>query len=88
MSLKNLVFSIACSNIRLLITLMHFCVYLDLTLLCNLAYEIKSSIIFFRIFSNAIVYLLMLSCSIVTSNNNSSNSLFNILSNFSIFITF
>ncbi len=54
----------------------------------NLAYEIKFLIIFFRIFNNAIVYSLMLSCFIVASNNNSNNNLFNILLNFSIFIIF
>ncbi len=67
---------------------MYFCVYLSLIFLCDLAYEIKFSIIFFKIFNNAIMYLLMLSCSIVAFNNNSSNNLFNILLNFFIFITF
>ncbi len=67
---------------------MHSCVYLNLTLLYNLAYKIKSSIIFFKTLSNEIVYLLMFSYFIVTSNNNSNNNLFNILLNFFIFITF
>ncbi len=67
---------------------MHFCVHLNLTLLCNLAYEIKSSIIFFKILNSAIVYSLILSCFIVASNNNLNNNLFNILLNFFVFITF
>jgi len=67
---------------------MHSCVYLNLTLLYDLVYEVKSLIIFFIILSNAIIYSLILSRFIVESNNNSNNSLFNILLNFSIFITF
>ncbi len=67
---------------------MHSCVYLNLTLLCDLVYEIKFSIIFFKIFSNAIVYSLMFSRSIIAFSNDSSNNFFNILLNFSIFITF
>ncbi len=67
---------------------MHFCVYLNLILSCDLVYEIKSSIIFFKILNNTIVYSLMLFCFIVASNNNSSNNLFNILLNFFVFITF
>jgi len=102
-SFKNLVFSIVYSNIYLLVTkdaililqfliflimLMYSCVYLNLTFLYNLAYKVKSSIIFFRILNSAIVYLLIFSCSIVAFNNNSNNSLFNILLNFFVFITF
>ncbi len=67
---------------------MYFCVYLDLIVLCNLVYKIEFLIIFFKILNNAIVYLLMLFYSIVMFSNNSSNSLFNILLNFFIFITF
>ncbi len=68
--------------------LMHSCVYLDLTLLCDLAYKIKSLIFFFKIFNSAIVYSLILSRSIVAFSNNSNNNLFNILLNFFVFITF
>ena len=67
---------------------MYFCVYLNLILLCDLAHEIKFSIIFFKILNSVIVYSLMLSRSIVAFNNNLSNSLFNILLNFFVFITF
>ncbi len=64
-----------------LIMLIYSCVYLNLTFLCNFAYKVKSSIVFFKIFNNSIVYLLMLFCSIVASNNNLSN-------NFFVFIAF
>jgi len=67
---------------------MHFCVYLNLILLYDLAHEIKFSKIFFRISNNAIVYSLIFFRSIVASSNNSNNSLFNILLNFFVFITF
>jgi len=67
---------------------MHFCVHLNLTLLYNLTYEIKSSIIFSRILNSAIVYSLMLFCSIIAFNNDLNNSFFNILLNFFIFMTF
>jgi len=77
-----------CNLLIFLITLIHFCVYLNLTFSCDLVYKIKSLIIFFRISNNAIIYLLMLSYSIVAFNNNLSNNLFNILLNFFKFITF
>ncbi len=67
---------------------MHSCVYLDLTLLCNLAYEIKLSIIFFKLLNSVIMYSLILFYSIVASSNDSNNDLFNILLNFFVFIIF
>jgi len=42
-----------------LIIFVHFVIYSNLTLLYNLAYEIKFLIIFFKALSNFIVYLLM-----------------------------
>ncbi len=67
---------------------MHFVIYLNLILLCNLAYEIKSLIVFFEASNNVVVYLLMLSLFIKLFNINLSNKFLNILSNFSKFITF
>ncbi len=67
---------------------MHFVIYLHLILLCNLAYTIKSLIVFFKASNNFIVYLLMLSLFIKLFNINLSNKSLNILSNFSKFITF
>jgi len=52
-----------------LIIFVHFVIYSNLTLLYNLAYKIKFSIIIFKVLSNFVVYLLMsfflLSCSIL-----------------------
>ncbi len=44
-----------------LIIFVHFVIYLSFILLYNLTYKIKSSIVFFKISSNFVVYLLMLS---------------------------
>ncbi len=61
---------------------MHFVIYLSLILLYNLAYKIKSSIVFFKISSNFVVYLLILSLFIKLFNIDLSNKSLNILSNF------
>jgi len=60
----------------------HFVIYLSLILLYNLAYKIKSSIVFFKILSNFVVYLLILSLFIKLFNIDLSNKSLNILSNF------
>ena len=67
---------------------MHFAIYSSLILLYNFAYEIKSLIIFLKVLSNFVVYLLMLSLFIKLFNINSNNKSLNILSNFSKFIAF
>ncbi len=61
---------------------MHFSIYLDLTLLYNLIYKIKFLIVFFKVLSNFVVYLLMQSFFIKLFNINLSNKSLNILSNF------
>ncbi len=55
---------------------MHFVVYLNLTLLCNLVYEIKFLIIFFKVSSNFVVYLLISSLFIKLFNIDSNNKFF------------
>jgi len=60
----------------------HFSIYLDLTLLYNLIYKIKFLIVFFKVLSNFVVYLLMQSFFIKLFNINLSNKSLNILSNF------
>jgi len=70
-----------------LISLVHFVIYLNLIFLYNLAYKIKSLIVFFRVSSNFVVYLLMQSIFIRLFNFDSSNKFFNMLLNFSKFIT-
>jgi len=49
-----------CNLLIFLIIFVHFVVYSNLTFSCNLVYEIKSSIVFFRALSSFVVYLLML----------------------------
>ena len=71
-----------------LIIFVHFVVYLNLILLYNLVYEIKSSIVFFKASSNFVVYLLMSSLFIRLFNIDLSNKFLNMLSNFSKFIAF
>jgi len=71
-----------------LIIFVHFVIYSNLTLLYNLAYEIKFLIIFFKALSNFIVYLLMSSLFIRLFNIDSNNKSLNMLLNFSKFITF
>ena len=71
-----------------LIIFVHFVVYLNLTLLYNLAYKIKSSIVFFKASNNFVVYLLMLFLFIRLFNINSNNRFLNMLSNFFKFIAF
>jgi len=71
-----------------LITFVHFVVYLNLILLYNLIYKVKSSIVFFKALSNFIVYLLMSSLFIRLFNINLNNKSLNISSNFSKFIAF
>jgi len=66
----------------------HFVVYLDLTLLYSFVYKIKSSIVFFKVSNNFVVYLLMLFLSIKLFNIDLSNKSLNMLLNFSKFITF
>ncbi len=67
---------------------MHFAIYLNLIFSCNLAYKIKFLIIFFRVSSNFVVYLLMSSLFIKSFNINSSNKFLNMSSNFFKFIAF
>ncbi len=71
-----------------LIIFVHFIVYLSLTFSCNLPHEIKFLIVFFKILSNSVVYLLMWSLFIKLFNIDLSNKFLNILSNFSKFIAF
>ena len=71
-----------------LIIFVHYIVYLDLTFLYNLAYKIKSSIVFSKVSSNFVIYLLMLCLLIKSSNIDSSNKFLNILLNFFKFIAF
>jgi len=71
-----------------LIIFVHFVIYLNLIFLYNFVYEIKFSIIFFKVLSNFVVYLLMLSLFIKLFNIDLSNKFLNILSNFSKFIAF
>jgi len=66
----------------------HFIVYSSLILSYNLAYEIKSSIVFSKASSNFVVYLLMSSLFIRLFNINSNNKSLNMLSNFFKFIAF
>jgi len=66
----------------------HFIVYSSLTLLCNFVYKIKFSIVFFKVSSNFVVYLLMLSLFIRSFNIDLNNKSLNILLNFSKFIAF
>jgi len=67
---------------------MHFVIYLNLIFLYNFAYEIKFSIVFFKVLSNFIVYLLMLSLFIKSFNIDLSNKFLNVLLNFSKLIDF
>ncbi len=67
---------------------MYFIVYLSLILLCNFVYKIKFSIIFSKISSNFVVYLLISSFFIKLFNIDLSNKSLNILSNFFKFIIF
>jgi len=71
-----------------LIIFVHFAIYLSLTLSYNFIYEIKSSIVFFKVSSNFVVYLLMSSFFIKLFNIDLSNKSLNISSNFSKFIVF
>jgi len=71
-----------------LIIFVHFVVHFILIFLCNLVYKIKFSITFFRISSNFLVYLLILSLFIRLFNIDLSNKFLNILLNFSKFIAF
>ncbi len=76
-----------CNFLISLIIFVHFVIYSSLTFLCNFAYEIKSSIVFFKVLNNFIVYLLI-SFFFKLINIDSNNRFFNILSNFFKFITF
>ncbi len=67
---------------------MHFAIYLNLTFLYNLAHKIKSSIVFFKVSNNFVVYLLMLFLFIKSFNIYLSNRSLNMLSNFFKFIVF
>ncbi len=67
---------------------MYFAIYLSLILLCNFVYKIKFSIIFFKVSSSFVVYLLILSLFIKLFNINLNNKFLNILSNFFKFIAF
>ncbi len=67
---------------------MHFVIYSSLTFLCNLAYKIKFLIVFFKVLSNFVVYLLMSSLFIKLFNIDSNNKSLNMLSNFFKFIVF
>ncbi len=71
-----------------LIIFVHFAIYSSLTLLCNLAYKIKFLIVFFKVLSNFVVYLLILSLFIKLFNIDSNNKFLNMLLNFFTFITF
>ncbi len=67
---------------------MHFVIYLSLTLLYNFVYKIKSLIVFFKVLSNFVVYLLILSFFIKLFNINSNNKSLNMSLNFFKFIVF
>ncbi len=67
---------------------MHSIIYSNLTLLYNLAYKIKFSIVFFKVLSNFVVYLLMSSLFIRLFNIDLNNKSLNMLSNFFKFIAF
>ncbi len=49
-----------CNFLISLIIFVHFVIYSSLTFLCNFAYEIKFSIVFFKVLNNLIVFLLIL----------------------------
>jgi len=66
----------------------HSIIYSNLTLLYNLAYKIKFSIVFFKVLSNFVVYLLMSSLFIRLFNIDLNNKSLNMLSNFFKFIAF
>jgi len=68
--------------------LIYFCIYFNLTFLCNFVYKIKSSTIFSNISISLDVYLLISFCSIILLNKDFDKSSLNILLNFLIFIAF
>jgi len=65
-----------------IIIFVHFVVYLNLIFMCNLVYETKSLVVFFRVLSNFVVYLLILSLFIRLFNIDLNSKSLNIIVEF------
>ncbi len=65
-----------------IIIFVHFVVYLILIFMCNLVYETKSLVVFFRVLSNFVVYLLILSLFIRLFNIDLNSKSLNIIFEF------
>jgi len=65
-----------------IIIFVYFVVYLILIFMCNLVYETKSLVVFFRVLSNFVVYLLILSLFIKLFNIDLNNKSLNIIVEF------
>jgi len=65
-----------------IIIFVHFVVYLNLIFMCNIVYETKSLVVFFRVLSNFVVYLLILSLFIRLFNIDLNSKSLNIIVEF------